>query len=587
MACVDTIDVLLSHKFQSVSHWYPTSWILDPLQVTADSFLPSPLVKEVTTMKTSLGTSMRAVLATLGLLTAGLPAIAQAEQQVADQERFGGEITVAIPASLPTLDMMSTTHAVVRQVGTHIWENLITFNDEFEVIPQLASSWEVGDDRRTFTFHLREGVQFHQDYGEVTAADVKASIERYREVVPAAETLGIESVTVVDPYTIEIVTQEPSGPAFLSLLASPSEAVVIMPEEIMAPVPNVGEISVEDSVGTGPYQLSEWRPGERIVLTRFEDYSPPSDIASSGFGGNRTAYLDTISLVPVPEPSARVAGLLAGDYHYAVDLPLTSLPQLEQDPSVTTVPVEPYFIPQAYLNLARPPFDNLQMRQAVFAAIDNEEILQAATRGNPDFFNLNCGSFFYENIQPRLHSDAGCELGLYGQGAEPDKARQLLEEAGYGGETITIITNTDYYWMYAAALVLAQQLGNVGIETTLEVYDWPGMLDRRADLDAWDISYSGGSLRVDPSQAYHWIHDTKDWTFYSEYDWPEMRELVEQDIAAETFDERVEIWQEIQQLVAENALMVNHGELKALDAHVNDLNFEFWYAPSFWDAWLD
>lgn len=517
------------------------------------------------------------------LIALALPSAAFAQ----DDDRYGGEITVAITASLPTLDMMSTTHAAVRQVGTHIWENLITFDEEFEIMPQLASSWEVSDDRTTFTFQLREGVQFHQDYGEMTADDVVASVRRYMAVVPAADTLGIASVSALDPYTVEIVTEEPSGPAFLSLLASPSEAVIVMPQEIMEPAPNVGDIGAEDVVGTGPYELAEWRPGERIVLTRFEEFSPPSDLPSSGFGGDRKAYLDRITLIPVPEPSARVAGLRTGEYDYAVDLPLTSIPELEQDSNVTTVPVAPYFIPQAYFNLARAPFDDLKMRQAVFAALDNEEILHAATRGNADFYQLDCGSYFYQDIQPNLYSDAGCEAGLYGNGAEPEKARQLLEEAGYDGQTITIITNTDYYWMYAASLVVAQQLGNVGVETTLEVYDWPGMLDRRADLDAWDISYSGGSLRVDPSQAYHWLHDVKDWTFYSEYEWPEMRELVEQDIAAETFEERKQIWQEIQALAAENALMVNHGELKALDAHVNALNFEFWYAPSFWDTWVE
>ena len=141
--------------------------------------------------------------------------------------------------------------------------------------------------------------------------------------------------------------------------------------------------------------------------------------------------------------------------------------------------------------------------------------------------------------------------------------------------------------MYASALVLADQMGRAGFNTKLEVYDWPGELDRRSNLDAWDIAFSGNSIRMDPNMAYLWFYDKKKWTYFKEYKWPEMATLVEQDMAALTHEERLAVWDKMMRLFIDNATMINVGEVKTLYASNNKVHFMNWYLWSFWNTWIE
>ena len=506
----------------------------------------------------------------------------------AKEPQYGGTLRVAIATSLKSIDWMCYTQIIARQVGYHIWETLVTFDEKFTIIGQLAHDWKVSPDYKTYTFYLRKGVQFHKGYGEMKAEDVKSSIDRYIKKAPSGSALNVKQVEVVDDYTVALHLTNPSGPAFLSLLALPSEAVVIFPREIMDPLPDVNGIGLKEAVGTGPFELEDWIPGEKIVFSKFKDYSPPDFPKATGLGGKRIAYLDKVILIPTPEPSARIAALEAGDVDFADEVPATSYPRLKNKSDIKVYPIEPYYIPQAYFNMARGPFSkSLELRKAVLAAADPEQLLQAATRGFKDFYKVACGSVFYQDLQPKLYSKYGCEQGLYGKGSQLDKARELMEKAGYNGEPIVIITNTDYYYMYAAALVLADQMGRAGFNTKLEVYDWPGELDRRSNLDNWDIAFSGCSIRMDPNMAYLWFDDQKKWTYFKEYKWPEMRALVEQDMAALTQEKRLVVWDKMMKLFIDNVTMINIGEVKTLYASKSKVHFTNWYLWSFSNTWIE
>jgi peptide/nickel transport system substrate-binding protein len=500
---------------------------------------------------------------------------------LAQAPTHGGTLRVAISTSLNSLDWMSYTQTIVRQVCYHIWETLITFDENFTIIGQLAHDWKVSPDYKTYTFYLRKGVQFHKGYGEMKAEDVKSSIDRYIQKASSGAALGVKAVEVIDDYTVALHLKESRGPAFLSLLALPSEAVVVFPKEIMDPMPGVNDIGIKEAVGTGPFELTEWIPGEKIVLSRFEAYSPPDYPEATGLGGKRVAYLDKVILIPTPEPSARISALEAGDVDFADEVPLSSYPRLKGKAGIKTYPVAPYYIPQAYFNLAKGVFsNNIDLRRAVLAAVDTEQLLQAATRGFKEFYKVDCGSLFYQDFQSHLYSDYGCEHGFYGKGAQLDKARELMQKAGYKGEKIVIITNTDYYYMYAAALALADQMGRAGFNTKMEVYDWPGELDRRANLEAWDIAFSG-------YMSYHWLYDKKNWTYFREYEWPEMRALVEQDLAALTQEERLKVWEKIMKLFIDEATMINIGEVMTLYASSGKVHYPNWYIWSFWNTWME
>jgi peptide/nickel transport system substrate-binding protein len=356
----------------------------------------------------------------------------------------------------------------------------------------------------------------------------------------------------------------------------------------MDPMPEIGDIGLENAVGTGPFEMTEWIPGEKIVLSRFEDYAPPG-FPATGLGGDRIPYLDEVIIIPMPEETARVAALEAGDVDFAEQLPLTAYRQLVSNPAINPYKVSPYIVPQLYLNLARAPFDDKAMRLAVIEAIDTEELMSAGTRGFDEFYELNCGCIWFQEAQPTLWSGLGCDLGMYDRPANTQKAQDMALAAGYNGEPIRILGYTSYYYNYAMALVLANQLGMAGFNTELEILDSPGYRARRAGLDNWDIAISGASVRFDPNFNYSYFYDLKGWNYFKEgeAEWPEMRALVEQDKTALTQADRDQIWDAMTELFIREATMVNVGELSALEAAGSNVHYEQWYQWSFWNVWFE
>ncbi|MEX2374282.1 MAG: ABC transporter substrate-binding protein [Dehalococcoidia bacterium] len=177
-----------------------------------------------------------------------------------------------------------------------------------EKVPGLAESWEVSDDQLTYTFNLREGVLFH-DGREMTAEDVKASLDRWFAVTPVTwEVASFESINVVD-NTIAVQLNEPFTGTLDALGLNPA---AILPKEV---VDRVGEdeLTGDDLVGTGPYMVTDFTPERSWTLERFDDYHGQFTGELSFMAGERRAYADVIEFTRVAEPGTRLAGLLAGD----------------------------------------------------------------------------------------------------------------------------------------------------------------------------------------------------------------------------------------------------------------------------------
>ena len=184
----------------------------------------------------------------------------------------GGSLRVAMAGSPPTLDFMCSFASQARDYGVYIFESLVTLDQEYNVAPQLAESWDVSDDHMTFTFHLRDGVTFHNG-APLTAADVVASFQRFLEVSPRQADFGsVSAMRAVDDLTFEVQLDSVSA-AFLPLLAYPGPAVAIMPADVIEGRA-CGSLDAASIIGTGPYELAEWIPDQHVHLTRFEDYAP-------------------------------------------------------------------------------------------------------------------------------------------------------------------------------------------------------------------------------------------------------------------------------------------------------------------------
>lgn len=481
----------------------------------------------------------------------------------------GGTLRVALTASAPTLDPHSTTHLAVREIGMHIFESLLAFDAKFQVVPQLAEKWEVSRDGLAYTFHLRKGVKFHSGK-EMTADDVLASVERFRKVAPRKNELNdVARLEAPNSHTVKMTLKQVNA-AFLAAIANPICQLAILPKEAVQDKP----LNKADIVGSGPYKFVEWIPDRWVRLARFADYTPEGKAEIGGFAGARHAYADEIRFIPVPEPGARVAGLQTGEYDFADFLPSASMPQLTGDRSLRVVRLGPQNYPTVYFNHTGK-FKNLKLRQAVQAALNMEEIMQVANDGDG---RVDPGFYFKEQV---WHTAAGGKL--YNQ-KNPAKAKQLLKEAGYNGEPVTFVTNTSYDYMYKAAQVIQEQLKRVGMNVTLGVYDWPGSLAVRKDMSKWDMFTSSHSTRFDPSANDFYFRAKT--TFFG-YQNAKMEALLDKASAATKFEDRYKIYEEVQRLTYEDAIMLKLYDHYTWQGHSARLTgYTPWVMVRLWNVWM-
>lgn len=400
---------------------------------------------------------------------------------------YGGRMRVVIIGEPPTLDVHHTTAGVVSQITWHMYETLFTYDSDFQVIPMLAESYEVSGDGLNVTVILREGVPFHN--GEImVAADVIASIERWGALSGAGAGLleVVEEIREVDDHTIEFTLTEPYG-IFATALALNWQGCAIHPKSELDEIGQ--EMAQEGLSGTGPYVLSERQIDAYIRLARFDDYAAlPGE--ANGYGGRKFAYLDEIEFVPVPDSAARTAGLQAGDYHYLTAVSGDDYEILQNSEGVVADKLPPGGWDTVVLNWRSPLMENLKIRQAFQAALNHEEIMQAG-RGE-GFYRLDPSIMLRETAWA---TDVGAEL--YNQN-DTEKARQLLEEAGYDGTPIRFLTSQEYQDQYNTAVVARQQLEEAGFVIELVVTDWATLIENRSDEDLWDVYTTWLSFRPDP-----------------------------------------------------------------------------------------
>jgi len=491
---------------------------------------------------------------------------------LASEPKYGGILRVATRSAPLGLDSMVTGSIATREVAINVYETLVAFDESWAVKPMLAKDWEISEDGTIYTFHLREGVPFHN--GKIMKAeDVKASIERFILKSHAKAYFdALKEIKIVDDYTLEMKLKKPSG-TLLPAFASPGAILGIMPIEVIEKEEETGEL---DIIGTGPYYLVEWIPDRYVKLARFEDYKPIEGLEASGFSGPKVAYLDEIHLIPVTEGGSRVAGLEVGDYDFADAIPGTAVPGLKGNDKLVVEQQMPQCWPVIYINQSEHSiFNNLKLRQALQAGLDHNEIMLASSEGSG---RLDPGMFFIEQV---WHSDVGGEL--YNQN-NPEKAKKLMEEAGYNGEEITILTNTNYDYMYKASIVVERQLTNLGFNVNLLISDWPTQNDIKKDLTKWDLSFSSHSTRWDPI-----VNDS----YFREYAFmgvqnPELIKYLDKGKFSTDFEDRYEAYKEVQRILYEQVHWIKLYDLGVYQVRAKYLKgYKPLYVIYFVNTWLD
>ena len=391
----------------------------------------------------------------------------------------GGEFVFAQEANFNTLDQMTSSTITTRNIAMNIYESLMTRDENNRPILELAASMQEAPDHLTYTFRLRQGIHFHNGKA-MTSADVVASFDRYARVGLQRSTLDSAARWEAPDAETFVIHMQRVQPTFIEALSSFSVPIVIIPAESR----DIPELQLNQPIGTGPYRLVEAVPGSAVKLKRFDGYRPNKSFQErTGLGGYKLACIDSVTFRVVADPGSRLAGLRTGEFQGVEDVPAASLPDLKQDTNIAILPLKNWWIQIANPNTSNPPTDKLLVRKAVQAALDMDEIMDAASDGN---YQLNVG--FQYPSQPDYTNSGRETYNLH----DPELAKKYLVQAGYQGEPVILLTSQDYPPMYNSALVMQQQLEAVGINAQMKVVDWPTSVQMMQNTTAgWNFHFTG------------------------------------------------------------------------------------------------
>ena len=358
-------------------------------------------------------------------------------------------ITVAIQLEPPNLDPTGgAAQAIDSVLYSNVFEGLTRFEGDGAVVPGLAKSWDISDDGTVYTFNLNSGVSFH-DGTDMDAEDVKFSLDRARaeDSTNAQKRLfsGITDVTVVDPMTVKVTLDQPNG-SFLFNMAW-GDAVIVAPESI--------ENIASNPIGTGAFTFSDWVQGDRLELTRNENY-----------WGNPAA-LESATFRFISDPTAAFAAVMAEDVDVFVGFPAPeNLPQFEADSRFQVLVGNTEGETILSTNNKMPPFDNLLVRKAVAHAIDRQAIIDGAMFG----YGTPIGTHFAP------HNPDYVDL-LGNSPYDPAKAKQFLAEAGFPDGFKTTLKLPPPSYARRGGEIIASQLRKVGIEAEISNLEWSQWLE--------------------------------------------------------------------------------------------------------------
>src|SRR5215217_4783752 len=490
---------------------------------------------------------------------------------------YGGRLRVATTGQPATLDGHFVAQRTIGLIDWNMFEALFTFDAEYNTVPMLAEGIEVSEDGLTNKITLRQGVPFHNGE-EMRAADVVASFNRWAPVASLGLAISafLDEVVEVDPYAVEFKLTSPLV-ALPSLLARQQAGLSIHPKAIMEAAASE-PMTPEQYIGTAPYKFVEFQPDRFTLLNRFDDYVGV-DSEPSGYAGRKAAYLDEIEFIPVPEEAARVAGLQAGEYNYLEEIIPDQIEVLQDYPGVTIEILQPRSYGVIIMNTAGGMFTDQALRQAVQAAIGVEASGQA-THGE-GYFELGPGIMLPQTMWA---SDVSAEL--YNQN-NPEKAGQLLAEAGYDGTPIRLLCTEEDLGDYNAAVVAQQQLEQAGFTVELEVTDEATLEENLEDDERWDITTNAIVFRPDSVLIDRFVSCNQDGKWCTE----EKQAVIEQLQTESDFEARYAALEELQRLFYEQAPMVklvNNYGVAALSSNVQGLlgRMHFEIEPEFANCWL-
>lgn len=421
-------------------------------------------------------------------------------------------------------------------VADNIYSQLVRLEPgTSNIIPDLATSWEISNDGLTYTFHLRQGVQWHRGFGEVTSEDVKWTYERM--LGPDSTSPGrfdfssIESIEAPDPYTVVFHLSAPHSP-LLGKLAYNRRTGIVNREAIE----QYGDDYNFNAVGSGPFMLESWTPGQEIVLVANPDYYEEG-----------LPRMERIVLVPIADDAVAAGALANGEVMLGLFRDPNAIATLEQNPDLVVDRGPQSAISALYYRIDRPPFDDIRVRQAIHHAIDKEAIIADVLTGVADIAHTF--------ITPLAKGSAEDSVVRYEY--DPERARELLAEAGYAdGISVDLLTTQLEPWPLVSP-ILQFYLEDVGFDIEFRQLEHGTYGDERANSN-YDMVVLTVTGPPDPDTWMGLVHssNTPPGNNSSYYNNPEVDALIEQATAAVDEEQRADLYRQIQEIVLEDAALL-------------------------------
>jgi|Deesub1362A_J573_1020465.scaffolds.fasta_scaffold00648_4 peptide/nickel transport system substrate-binding protein len=475
----------------------------------------------------------------------------------AEEPKRGGTVIEAIGTEPTNLDCFKARRRPERTILHLMLEPLFVINPKLEVEPLLVESWKSSEGNKTWTFVLKEGIKFH-DGTQISAEDVKFSLEGHMKGSQAGRVKGIADISVIDSRTFKITLTKPN-PAFPTALASSDLGIVSRKAYEKAGAAWGSKVIV----GTGPLMFKEWISGDRVILVRNPEYRHgPSWLSNRG-----PAYVDKWVIRFIPEPAILVGELTAGEVDLSDYVTERDVRRVRSNPNTGLIMAKSTSAIYLAINCAaeNKPFDDVRVRRAMAHAINAEAVRKAAMAG--------IGEPLYTPFAPttmgfwKKAEEIGKPLTEY----DPELARKLLAEAGWkdtdgdgvldkDGQPLTVnflaFTIARYRRMAEVATPMLQK---VGFKVDLKILEAGDLYERvlkgRHDLLSTGLVASQGIVLDDMIDTMHSgsIGSITQWCFFKD---PKMDELLDKARFATDPEGRQKALRDAQELAASQVPVV-------------------------------
>jgi len=435
----------------------------------------------------------------------------------------GGEVLVAAIGGEPDqLDPQKTSSYFAFEVLENVFDTLVEPDENLEMQPALAESWEVSDDQLTWTFTLRSGVAFH-DGSPFTSEDVVYSYNRIidEELSNAWKFSAVTDVTAPDDDTVVITVAQPT-PNLLSNLGGFKGMAIVEKSNVES-----GDITTAP-VGTGPFSVTGYSSGDRITLAANPDY----------WGG--APSLAGVEYRFISEPATALAALKAGDIDWTDVVPAQQVADLQGDDALTLglTPSSDYWY--LALNEAREPWSDVRVRQAIAYAIDRDAIVQAVSYGTAAQNQLAIPE---QSVWYTAYDEYSTDL---------DKAAALLDDAGFTGGTLDLLATSDYPETVTAAQIIASNLEPLGISVEIRQPDFSTWLDEQ-NSGNFDMLMMGWLGNIDPDDFYYSQHHSQGTSNAQKYSNAEVDALLDAARVETDQDARKDLYGQAATIIADEA----------------------------------